>query len=162
MRLSLFLLLLITGVSHADQLVAAQGDADYSDHRVRYTAKLEPPPVKKKAALKQLAAAESFGTKASVKPIIKKPVIIKELNAPLKANFRGLHLADGIKRVCPPGWDIDFQIDPTLNKTLVSFSGVTTYQQALHDILAPQGLVFLAYRQMTPRPLIIITHGAKE
>ena len=86
---------------------------------------------------------------------------IRELNETLQISFRNKSLPSSIRSITPPGWVVDLQIDKSLLNTQVSFSGETTYLQALKDILEPQGLTFLAYRNMKPKPLIVVTHGGK-
>ena len=178
--------LLISAASpiHADILTPTENSASYADKRLRYTAKLEKPAQPVNVKLNQtndLKAAKSTdrflvpkidktekGSVASplpesghkIKQVSDLP--LRELNESLQISFRDKSLPSSIRSLTPPGWVVDLQIDKSLYETKVSFSGETTYQQALSDILKPQGLTFLAYRNMKPKPLIVITHGGKK
>ena len=87
---------------------------------------------------------------------------LRELNEEVQVSFRDRPLPSSIRTLTPPGWVLDLQIDKSIESTLVSFSGETSYAQALKDILEPQGLTYLAYRNMKPKPLIVVTHGGKK
>lgn len=87
---------------------------------------------------------------------------LRELNEEIQVSFRDRPLPSSIRTLTPPGWVLDLQIDKSIESTLVSFSGETSYAQALKDILEPQGLTYLAYRNMKPKPLIVVTHGGKK
>ncbi|HDY84080.1 hypothetical protein LCGC14_0887810 [marine sediment metagenome] len=178
------LLLSATSSLHADILSPTENSASYADKRLRYTAKLEKPAQPVNVKLNQtndLKAAKSTDrflvpklTKSEIEkgatalpettPKMKNisDLPLRELNESLQISFREKNLPSSIRSLTPPGWVVDLQIDKGLYETKVSFSGETTYQQALHDILKPQGLTFLAYRNMKPKPLIVVTHGGKK
>ena len=178
--------LLISAASpiHADILTPTENSASYADKRLRYTAKLEKTAqnerlkVNQPQELKTANSKERFlvpkmpstknGDVPSVSPENAKKVKqisdlpLRELSESLQISFRDKNLPSSIRSLTPPGWVVDLQIDKSLYETKVSFSGETTYQQALKDILEPQGLTFLAYRNMKPKPLIVVTHGGKK
>lgn len=87
---------------------------------------------------------------------------LRELNEEIQISFRDRSLPSSIRTLTPPGWVLDLQIDKSIESTLISFSGETSYAQALKDILEPQGLTYLAYRNMKPKPLIVVTHKGKK
>lgn len=183
----LILPLLMTTSVQADALLPSDDSVYYSDKRIRYTAKLgevetaqqrierlkaERQQEKRLAEIKKREEArrqqelvvqaeqrKEINIAQAEQQRISAP--LRELNEPLEISFRNKSLPSSIRSVTPPGWVIDMQIDENLLKTQVSFSGETTYVQALRDILQPQGLTFLAYRNMTPKPLIVVTHGGK-
>lgn len=165
----LILPLLLAGNVQADALLPTDDSVSYADKRVRYTAKLgEVETAEEKVKrLKAERAAEKMRQE-----VIKKRTAIqaeetrtnlpvRELNETIHISFRDKSLPSSIRSITPPGWVVDLQIDKSLLNTQVSFSGETTYLQALKDILEPQGLTFLAYRNMQPKPLIVVTHGGK-
>lgn len=104
----------------------------------------------------------STATPAPLAPRSAADLPIRELYDPIEVSFRDRILPSAIRTLSPPGWVVDLQIDESAQRSLVNFSGESTYQQALADILEPQGLTFLAYRNMKPKPLIVITHGGKK
>jgi hypothetical protein len=111
------------------------------------------------------AVATGLAEKQEKAPAVKKTsadLPIKELNEEIQVSFRDRSLPSSIRTLTPPGWVLDLQIDKSIETTLISFSGETSYAQALKDILEPQGLTYLAYRNMKPKPLIVVTHGGKK
>lgn len=111
------------------------------------------------------AVATGLAEKKNKAPAVKKTsaeLPIKELNEEIQVSFRDRSLPSSIRTLTPPGWVLDLQIDKSIESTLINFSGETSYAQALKDILEPQGLTYLAYRNMKPKPLIVVTHGGKK
>ena len=111
------------------------------------------------------AVATGLAEKQVKAPEPKKTVAdlpLRELNDEIQVSFRDRSLPSSIRTLTPPGWVVDLQIDKSIESTLISFSGETSYAQALKDILEPQGLTYLAYRNMKPKPLIVVTHGGKK
>jgi len=180
-KLLILPLLLATNAQASDALLPSDDSVYYSDKRVRYTSKLgeietaeekvarfkrERELAKKQAEIeaKQSAIEAEREAKMHVAEAeqrrLKMP--LRELNETISISFRDKSLPSSIRSVTPPGWVVDLQIDESLFKTQVSFSGETTYLQALRDILEPQGLTFLAYRNMKPKPLIVVTHGGSK
>lgn len=184
----LLLPLLITStIANADALLPSDDSVYYSDKRIRYTAKLgevetaeqriqrlkiEREREKRLAELKkrqeerqqqELAEQAKQQRKERIAQAEQRKLSmpLRELSETVEISFRNKSLPSSIRSVTPPGWVVDLQIDKSLLNTQVSFSGETTYLQALKDILEPQGLTFLAYRNMKPKPLIVITHGGK-
>lgn len=178
------LLISISSSLQADILSPTENSASYADKRLRYTAKLDKPAQAVKVKqdqsheLNDAKSTERFLVPKLTKSEIEKGATalpettpkmknisdlpLRELNESLQISFREKNLPSSIRSLTPPGWVVDLQIDKGLYETKVSFSGETTYQQALHDILKPQGLTFLAYRNMKPKPLIVVTHGGKK
>lgn len=157
--------------AHADVLVPAEDEAKYADKRMRLTATLNESEKQQK-----LAQAEknkpSTGSAATAYPDTETSVSsndrggvaslpLRELDEQIQISFRDRTLKSSIRSLTPPGWVVDLQLGDSVEKTMVSFSGETTYAQALKDILEPQGLTYLAYRNMKPQPLIVVTHGGK-
>lgn len=180
-KLLILPLLIATNVQASDALLPSDDSVYYSDKRVRYTSKLgeietaEQKMVRLKRErelAKHQAEIEAKQKLAEAKRKAKLKVAeaeqrrlqmpLRELNETISVTFRDKSLPSSIRSVTPPGWVVDLQIDESLYKTQVSFSGETTYTQALNDILKPQGLTFLAYRNMKPKPLIVITHGGRK
>ena len=165
----LILPLLITTQVNADALLPSDDSVYYSDQRIRYTAKLGEVETDEEKAQRIKAERQAEKLKRQVmerramKQAEQKRVSmpLRELNESLSISFRDKSLPSSIRSITPPGWVVDLQIDKSLHNTKVSFSGETTYAQALKDILQPQGLTFLAYRNMKPKPLIVVTHGGK-
>lgn len=167
----LILPLLISSAVSADALLPSDDSVYYSDKRIRYTAKLGEVETAEQRAKRVQAekAAQAIKQKIAKKwesnevetRTSTATVPLRELNETLNISFRDRALPSSIRSVTPPGWVVDLQIDKSLYNTHVSFSGETTYAQALKDILEPQGLTFLAYRNMKPKPLIVVTRGGK-
>ena len=182
MKAKLLLLpMLIATAVNADVLAPTEDSANYADKRVRYTAKLQEAPKPDNPALARNAAGDNKfqipvpNSEASAfdedgNPVVKAEqakrrttadLPLRELNEAIQVSFRDRSLPSSIRTLTPPGWVLDLQIDKSIENTLVSFSGDTSYAQALKDILEPQGLTYLAYRNMKPKPLIVVTHGGK-
>lgn len=177
----LILPFLLAPAVQADALLPSDDSVYYGDKQIRYTAKLgEVETTEERLARikkeKELASREAKIEAEQAKRLaiveakrraneleqkrLSQP--LRELNETINVSFRDKSLPASIRSVTPPGWVVDMQIDDSLNATQVSFSGETTYAQALNDILKPQGLTFLAYRNMKPKPLLVITHGGKQ
>ena len=180
MKAKLLLLpLLIATAVNADVLTPTEDGANYADKRVRYTAKLQAPPkvaandarqkydISKHPSTPNLSGdavssglSDDAGQPQRVRTTADLP--LRELSESIEVSFRDRSLASSIRTLTPPGWVVDMQLNTNIEKTMVSFSGETTYAQALKDILEPQGLTFLAYRNMKPKPLLVVTHGGKK
>jgi hypothetical protein len=61
--------------------------------------------------------------------------------------------------LAPQGWSLDSQVASALMDTVVDYTAETDRGTALKEVLAPMGLTYLPYANMSPAPLLVIVKG---
>jgi len=89
------------------------------------------------------------------------PVVVGALSDRVSVNLRNKTLKNVLAILAPQGWKVDSQFSDALLDTVIDYTAEKTRGDALKEVLAPIGLAYLPYPNMSPTPLLVVVKGAR-